>query len=1248
MSVGLYLTSMARKELGVPQLKGFFQNEPSGEPEDISTLAVAIASGLRNKLDEIQILLNRSSSRVVTSLNASTKHGDSLSLPTTSIPPCCSSKRRSGGSMCNAAPDLTGKPDSERRVLFTIRGCFDDNRQRSSLFGRQFIFGNFGELHLESPPIELCVRLTSEALTFRRRQIETMTLDHRQKNVVIILERGSDQTANELNLGRLVSLNLIKSLSPRDRVGLITVSNVAEFVEPATGGNGGCILDKLSFASPWVLNSIEQHLNRIHHTDDAGRTDPTSGFRFAKKLIDQSDLEPSAHLQIIFVTTWKNINYKQSDSVLEILTGLRSDRSNLSVKVFHLVEHFPSDNETDTEPSLIKLTGGSDDSTNTDYVRISLAYNLVEKVSFGQTKEKELSFSILPVAIDPVTQEYVVSIARAVGQQNLMIGVDVPYERLFQDVVYFSSGDIRVSVLDKLTTSFVYHPYLYDRINKKYNPILGQINFEELEHQDVISKILESTSGSYLRGGHVEYAWQHVKDSPYVIVVASNQVSSKDMNQVTHSALEVSSQDHPRVFFHRMDTLSTKQQNKLCRHFMAPATLESGSIFLSASAFYDPLSLPKILKSQNAESYLAYLTDKTNLISNPGIRSGVREDVLKIIQVTTAWKNMSYDSGLNNYIIRRFAATSRGLYYVYPGSPSSSDYDPTRQEWFYKAKQFRERVVTTLPRLDPGGGGYIVSLSQAILNEKGDVLSIVGMDLTLGYIYKLVLETSPFCREDNVRCFLFDDEGYLVVHPDMFLVGEMVERQHLMHREPLVAGDILRQKEFVQKLHCLRHTDATVQRFYNFNTSYSRVLTNALKDGSLGEETCTKYRVSSIHGTNLFLGIVETDQNCTQTAVAFCPCSVEDHWCMLCPEEEDTEGSCECPCQCLQDFASPCRKENSFLEPVCPDEVQRLESVSPLPRDVLLSSLPLPPCFERDCSRRSTKESCFGVIGCSWCEKEAVPNGGKTIQLANPFCGELSRCYFGIIGGKSPYETIRRDEGVSGGRSLLRDVSQVSSDDFFLGQPSSSVGPIAGGIVGCFVFLAISVCCLRGQQKCSLVNAGTGNRNDSSLHVSHLEEEAEEEFEQGEEMQELSAHVDILRIAPAQEAQVSPYQMNPTYRRPPPGTDSDHGYSTMTPMGGDLDSEIVPYTDSASARDRLRKRPIVMGPPSSLQSVTSGMSSRTASPVHIGSMGRPGVETSALLSDGSEDTSSRNDPPLQTQLSKHQFLVAATVHMEAQ
>jgi hypothetical protein len=46
-----------------------------------------------------------------------------------------------------------------------------------------------------------------------------------------------------------------------------------------------------------------------------------------------------------------------------------------------------------------------------------------------------------------------------------------------------------------------------------------------------------------------------------------------------------------------------------------------------------------------------------------------------------------------------------------------------------------------------------------------------------------------------------------------------------------------------------------------------------------------------------------------------------------------------------------------------------------------MTSLPLPPCFERDCGRRTSKESCLGVIGCSWCEKEASSGNAKPKQV---------------------------------------------------------------------------------------------------------------------------------------------------------------------------------------------------------------------------------------------------------------------------
>jgi len=117
---------------------------------------------------------------------------------------------------------------------------------------------------------------------------------------------------------------------------------------------------------------------------------------------------------------------------------------------------------------------------------------------------------------------------------------------------------------------------------------------------------------------------------------------------------------------------------------------------------------------------------------------------------------------------------------------------------------------------------------------------------------------------------------------------------------------------------------------------------------------------------------------------------------------------------------------------------------------------------------------------------------------------------------------------------------------------------------------------------------------------------------------------------------VSPYRMNPGYRRPRPnpGTDSDHGYSTMTPFG-DQDSEIMSCLGDPNRDRRLRTRN-----PASLQSVTSGVSSRASSPqghlemetLHQES--HPGVGERVRLVGESDVT-----------VLPHQIIVAAVVHM---
>ena len=160
---------------------------------------------------------------------------------------------------------------------------------------------------------------------------------------------------------------------------------------------------------------------------------------------------------------------------------------------------------------------------------------------------------------------------------------------------------------------------------------------------------------------------------------------------------------------------------------------------------------------------MAFLTDETRLLTNPGLKDGVREAVSIAAEIANGFKNSS-EGG--KFVVRRFVATSNGVFVSYPGSMMPHGSDPLREKWYRKALQMRGRIVLTL-RLDPGGAGHIVTLSYAV----GDTAAlVVGMDLTLGHVYNAVKAASPvnFCDERGVKCFLFDEEGFLLVHPVMF------------------------------------------------------------------------------------------------------------------------------------------------------------------------------------------------------------------------------------------------------------------------------------------------------------------------------------------------------------------------------------------------------------------------------------------------------------------------------------------------
>ena len=449
------------------------------------------------------------------------------------------------------------------------------------------------------------------------------------------------------------------------------------------------------------------------------------------------------------------------------------------------------------------------------------------------------------------------------------------------------------------------HPALERPNTMQVEPVASDIGMLESRpgFGSIRTQLLTVASGSAKLAGNdernvtVNFSWERVAGGAYIVCVVTREKSSGEV----HALRRISPSTTPELVFHRLDVVSSPGKVDICRYFRQYSTLAAGSLYLSPAAYLSSFKFESWAEQSPViiQSFMAFLNDKTKLIANPGLRSSVRSDVGALMQLIPYWKSQFGHSQLSQFIVRRFVATASGAMNEYPAAVRHASLDPVRRPWYQRAMEFPGKVVVTGPTLDATGSGYIVTVSHTIYEGKSaalhgpwdDVVAVLGADFTLNYFHRILSDTLPFCpdrtaqvRGSSIRCFLMDDRGYLVAHPNLLessaeasLGG--VELQHLTHHEPLVASDLLNHDSFVLKKACRSYADRTVQRFYQLNLTLNDqwvdrngapdppvpVLTNLVHG-----EHCIRYQIVAIQGTNLFVGVV--NQTC-DSATAFCPCS---------------------------------------------------------------------------------------------------------------------------------------------------------------------------------------------------------------------------------------------------------------------------------------------------------------------------------------------------------------------------------------
>ena len=82
--------------------------------------------------------------------------------------------------------------------------------------------------------------------------------------------------------------------------------------------------------------------------------------------------------------------------------------------------------------------------------------------------------------------------------------------------------------------------------------------------------------------------------------------------------------------------------SKLCRHLKEAASMQVAALFLAPEAFSNPYG--QMAGEQvplRTQSFMAFLTDPTRLIANPGLRPGVRPDTATTSTLVSHWRKQA-------------------------------------------------------------------------------------------------------------------------------------------------------------------------------------------------------------------------------------------------------------------------------------------------------------------------------------------------------------------------------------------------------------------------------------------------------------------------------------------------------------------------------------------------------------------------------------------------------------------------------
>jgi hypothetical protein len=795
-----------------------------------------------------------------------------------------------------------------------------------------------------------------------------------------------DQTTEQMEVSKNVAKKFISSLNEKDKITLILISDKVSFFTTSKSCQNQYESEYLYNSSSEIKTKIYDFIDSINRTNEIANHTLIfeTAFDVISKIYGNSD--EKMPISLLYISEGVANSFIDTKNVLNVINTAQSRLAHpviINICAITGSRPFP----TQTQFLL--------DISSQDYEKFGInSSNWIHRHQYASLRGQMF---LINKDLENLSRNLMLSLAELYNYKTFIeqkILIHEPYHDAFS-----KDNVISISKTCDQKGIFAMDLYLNDLIKEIYsNDMANSYKFLVLKNGQTIahskrfpvplrSKSLQLVDINLFedfndlwneqikvkKEGNAEYrnltySWKHISDLMIVCIVTegNEKLSYKSLVKVKKTNLQVND-----LIYHRLDLVLPSSLN-YCQYYKQTVTFDAVGLHLSSRAFISPFDHVSNMKhdknynSQIIQNFIAYLRDTKNLFANPGLQKNVKNEVFGIYQIMEMFKKKHLESDLSKYVIRRYVASPNGILEMFPACSIDENFEVTNRPWFIKAIENPQKVIVTEPYLDAAGADYIVSVSYAIRDARSknssddQAVIIISLDFTRGFFYKLLLNSLPECNDENIKCFLMSENGFLIAHPKIIEFPETMTRrhpEHLTHLESFVANDILMQKKFVEKISCNNYFNGTSQRFYKFNTSINEVITNFPNFASFEK---TKYQILNVRDTNLFIGIINST---AEASGAFCPCSTIDFRCLNCLRMEQIE--CECPCECRLNNDNNCSTNETIPSTtdsmICPKPIENIYNQNESPYKDTFET-----CSLFHCDMFTEKEDCLGVIGCTW------------------------------------------------------------------------------------------------------------------------------------------------------------------------------------------------------------------------------------------------------------------------------------------